>query len=252
MVDTVVHQLTQSLSPSTSLKEIKLGGNGVANDPLSMSSWEYVSMSEWDHLSTMDLPGNVLSPNELDLLLRASPGSLNKLHVTCQVDHVTSARPDRECWPCTTISCMIVATVPNLHEVLCSLSAGVWPVTTLELVVPEGQHHEMSVEEASGHWPRLRKLNLRSNVIHDLFVSLLVDGNWPLLKSVDLYDNEIGEEGVQQLCNANWPHLAKLDLGDNDLTGRGMVTEMFHGLLCRTVCFLSWMLGGLASLLICI
>lgn len=66
MVDTVIHQLTRSLSPSTSLKEVKLGGNGVGDDPVSMSSWEYVSMSNWDHLSTMNLQGSILSPDEVD------------------------------------------------------------------------------------------------------------------------------------------------------------------------------------------
>ena len=146
---------------------------------------------------------------------------------------------------------MIVAAGTNLCEVLCSLSAGFWPVTTLDLAVEAGQHHQFLVKEVKelvkwnlsvlqelhlvglgigscrqmpemvhvlscGHWPNLRKLDLTANVIDDLFAGLLADAKWPMLDHVILVENEIGENGVWQLTHANWPHLTDLDLARNN------------------------------------
>ena len=121
MYDTVIHQLTQCLSPSTSLKEIRLGGNGVAywSDVVTMSSWECASMGNWQNLRSMDLQDTILSPQDVELLLWSSSQSLDTLHVSCQVSQTTTARPSKECWPCNTTMNMIVAVGTNLCEVLC-------------------------------------------------------------------------------------------------------------------------------------
>ena len=77
---------------------------------------------------------------------------------------------------------------------------------------------EMALALSLGHWPKLRKLDLSTNAIDDLFVSLMIDCRWPLLEQVDLCDNEIGEDGVWQFSYAIWPQLAFLKLNCNAFT----------------------------------
>ena len=238
MDDTVMHQLTHYLSPSTVLAYIDLNGNNVAS-LFGLDNLEHAPMSNWKHLRELNLIASKLSPEEIELLLWSAPQSLHKLQISCQVKQATTARPSCEHWPCLTTLRMYVTTGPNLCEVLCSLSAGFWPVYYLDLIVETGQHHEFSVEEVAelvkwdlsmlrelqlenlgigdphqmpemarvlslGHWPNLRTLGLSSNIIDDLFVSILIGGKWPSLSMVALCENKIGEDGVR-LLHASWP-----------------------------------------------
>lgn len=121
---------------------------------------------------------------------------------------------------------MTVAAGTTLYEVLGSLSAELWSVTTLELAVQAGQQHVLSVPETEasvkwdlhnlqdlilvnvgvgdhqqmpemalvmslGHWPNLRKLDLSYNCIDDLFLSLTIDCQWLLLEHVVLLETPL-------------------------------------------------------------
>lgn len=248
MDGTVMHQLTEHLSSSRSLAEIRLGGNEVSylSGLGSMNSLEHAPMSNWQHIRTMDLQDTIMSPEEVELLLLSAPDSLDTLYVSCRVKQTTIARPSRECWLCNTTMYMHVAAGPNLCEVLCSLSAGFWHVTRLDLQ----RYHVLSIEEVKelvkwdlsmlqhlflaslgigdpcqmpemarvlslGHWPNLRTLDLNSNIIDDLFVSILIGGKWPSLEQLVLFGNKIGEDGVRQLSYASWPHVTQLNLDGN-------------------------------------
>ena len=74
------------------LDYLKLGGNEVV-------SWARSVSPGWDHLGSLDLQGSPLSPEDICTLLGSCSHAFNTLHISCQVDWPTQARPSASSWP---------------------------------------------------------------------------------------------------------------------------------------------------------
>ena len=197
------------------LDYLRLGGNEVV-------SWARSVSPGWDHLGSLDLQGSPWSPEDICTLLGSCSHAFNTLHISCQVDWPTQARPSASSWPpCTVLDMTILASV----AVLDSLSSGHWPAQSVSL---RRTKEDRASPRMTAELQALVRCNfnvMESLCLRDIglgipqampgVVQVLCQGDWPKLHRLDLSLNFLESGSEQILVQANWPELVELDLSSN-------------------------------------
>jgi len=152
--------------------------------------------SNWAGLRKLDISGNLITKEGLEILVSAKWKKLEELNLentnlTFEGIKIVIAKSD---WP-------------DLKK---------WDVSNNQI------QNEGLERLTAGKWHSLEDLNLKSTCITAEGIKVFINKDWPKLKKLDVSDNPIQNKGLELLSSKKWPELESLNLRSTRLTEKGI------------------------------